>query len=430
MEYRKAAIQFNEGLIIAKSIHSKNYITEAFSGLSNVYEHVGKIDSAFLYFKYSILFKDSILNETNARDLNLKQVLYETGKKDKEIELLKYKQIIKDKKQKLIIGSLVVGCIVLLTMVVLIYITYRIKRNAHASLLQYNKDIEEKNRQLIQQKEEILSQRDEIEIKNSQLQQAFETISVKNNNITDNIRYAVQIQSALLPEKDLIVSLFPKSFIYYKPKDLVSGDFYWITKQNEKIVLAVADCTGHGVTGAFMSILGITALNEVVIEHGITSANLVLDALRNKLVSILQQGDTYNESREGIHMVICTFDLEKKQLQFSGAINSIIIIRENQVHQYKGDKMPVSISPEMLPFSAVDIPLQSNDMVYLFTDGYYGQFGSKDDKKFNLYRFRTLLQKISNLSVEEQKNSIERTFLSWKDNAEQVDDILVMGVKI
>jgi serine phosphatase RsbU (regulator of sigma subunit) len=421
---------FYDGLKIAKSIRSKNNIYEAYKGLTETYELLNIKDSAYLNYKLSVIYKDSILNEKNAQDLNLKQVIYETAKKDKEIELLKYKQQVKDKKQKLLIGALIFGCLVLLIIAIWTYTYYRLKRNAHNNLLKYNRDIEEKNKLLVQQKEEILSQRDEIEFKNTQLEQALETIKIKNNNITDNIRYAVQIQNALLPESEYIKSILPESYIYYKPKDLVSGDFYWISEHKGKIVLAVADCTGHGVTGAFMSILGITALNEVVMEQNITDANIVLNTLRDRLITILQQGDIYNESREGIHMVVCTFDLKKKELMFSGAINSIILIRENQVLQYKGDKMPVSISPDMSPFNVTTIPLLKNDMVYLFTDGYYGQFGGTDDKKFGVFRFRNLLQKISQMKPDEQISSIDRTFLTWKGSSEQVDDILVMGIRI
>jgi serine phosphatase RsbU (regulator of sigma subunit) len=427
---RNAKLSFINGLQIAKSIHSKNYIQEAYLGLSKSYELSRQTDSAFFCYKLSQQYKDSILNEKNAKDLNLKQVIYETGKKDKEIELLKYKQYFRDKKQKIIIGILISGCVFLFILVVLIYIYYRLKRKAHNNLLEYNRDMEEKNRLLTQQKGEILTQHDQIETKNSQLQQAFQTIQIKNNNITDNIRYAVQIQNALLPEHEYINSLLPKSFIYYKPKDLVSGDFYWVAKYKNKIVLAVADCTGHGVTGAFMSILGITALNGVVIDQGITDSNLVLNALRERLITILQQGDTYSESKEGIHMVVCTFDLAMKRMQFSGAINSIILIRENQILQYKGDKMPVSISPEMTPFSSTNIPLMENDMIYLYSDGFYGQFGGLDDKKFSVFRFRNLLQKIAHLSFEEQKSLVDRTFITWKGQAEQVDDILVMGIRV
>lgn len=421
---------FKNGLQIAELIQSKNNISEAFFGLSKSYELNRQTDSAYICYKFSVQYKDSILNEKNAKDLNLKQVIYETGKKDKEIDLLKYKQHVKDKKQKLINGFLIGGCVFLFILVVLVYIYYRLKRKAHHDLLEYNQDMEEKNRLLTQQKEEILTQHDQIEIKNNQLQQAFLTIQIKNNNITDNIRYAVQIQNALLPEQKYINSLLPQSFIYYKPKDLVSGDFYWVAKYKNKIVLAVADCTGHGVTGAFMSILGITALNGVVIDQGITDSNLVLDALRERLITILQQGDTYSESKEGIHMVVCTFDITMKRMQFSGAINSIILIRENQILQYKGDKMPVSISPEMTPFSSTHIPLMENDMIYLYSDGFYGQFGGLDDKKFSVFRFRNLLQKIAHLSFEEQKSIVDRTFLTWKGLSEQVDDILVMGIRV
>jgi serine phosphatase RsbU (regulator of sigma subunit) len=429
-EYAEAIKNYNAGLEIAKKIYSKNYIYEAFSGLSQLYDSLEKPEKALYYYKLATSYKDSILNEEDAKDLNLKQVLYETGKKDKEIELLKYKQQIKDKKQKLIVALLIMGCFILLTLSLLFYWNYNLKQKANRVLIKYNKDIEEKNRLLIQQNEEIQSQRDEIEQKNIQINQAYETIKIKTNNITDNIGYAEQIQKALLPEMSLVNTLLPESFIFYKPKDFVSGDFYWIAKKGQRIILSIADCTGHGVTGAFMSILGITALNEIVIEKGVTATNEILNLMREKIIWTLQHGETFNESREGIHMVICSFDLVKKTMQFSGAINSIILIRQNQLLQYKGDKMPVSIYPDMEDFTSLEISLQKDDMVYLYTDGYYGQFGGSNDTKFSVFRFRNLIQKISTLSVADQQLIIENTFNSWKGETEQVDDILVMGVRV
>ena len=227
-----------------------------------------------------------------------------------------------------------------------------------------------------------------------------------------------------------IRSLLPNSFVYYAPKDIVSGDFYWIAKKNGQVVLSVADCTWHGVTGAFMSILGISALNEIVVEKSITSTDQILNLLREKIIWTLQQGGEYSESREGIHLVVCSIDMQQGRLQFSGAINSVIIIRNHELLQYKGDRMPISISPEMEDFKSTDINLQKDDMVYLFTDGYYGQFGGSEDKKFGLERFRTLLKNTSTLPINEQYTVIENTLQNWKNAAEQVDDILVMGIRI
>lgn len=429
-DYDKAQAHYNRGLAIAKRIGSLTYINKSYKGLSEVYELWNKPDLSLKYFKLATNYQDSILDEEKAKDMNLKQVLYETGKKDKEIELLKYKEVVKDKKQKVIIGALILGCLILLVFLTLIYLTLRLKHKAHVNLIRYNRDIEEKNKLLTQQKEEIMAQRDQIEDKNEQLTTAYETIKIKNNNIIDNIHYAVQIQNSLLPEPSLIKAMFPQSFIYYEPKDLVSGDFYWVAEKDSKKVVVVADCTGHGVTGAFMSILGINALNTAVNESGITDANLILDSIRENIVRTLQQGESFSESREGIHMTVCTFDKTGNSMQFAGAINSIILVRDNEVFQYKGDKMPVSISPEMTPFSATNIPLYKDDIIYLYTDGYHGQFGGAHDRKFGVNQFKSLLQQISSLPIDKQLETVGDTMYSWMRGYEQVDDMLVMGVRV
>lgn len=430
LNYDAAIKHYYKGLEIAISIGSKNQSQLAYEGLSDAFDQKGDEKSALEFYKKSIIYKDSILNELNTNYVNKAQILYESGKKNKEIELLIYRQHVSAKKQKLIVGSLIIGCLFLLVLLVLLMYNSRLKHRAHEALMRYNKDIEEKNHILIQTKEEILAQRDEIEEKRNQINEAFELIKAKNNNITDNIHYAVQIQNALLPDKGLIKSFLPETFLYYRPKDIVSGDFYWIARKAGKIVVAIADCTGHGVTGAFMSILGISALNEIVIEKGITTTNKILDMLREKIVFTLQQAGEFSESREGIHMVVCSFDFPNKRMQFSGAINSILLFRKGQALQYKGDKMPVSIFPEMNDFTLTDIALEENDMIYLYSDGYYGQFGGHEDKKFSIYRFRSLLQNMSNYPVNEQYDQIDTTLNSWKGEAEQVDDILIMGIKV
>jgi serine phosphatase RsbU (regulator of sigma subunit) len=429
-EYKTALKNLNQGLDIALKIGAKQNIQLAYKEISEVYEKTGDNLYSLRYYKMASALNDSLKSEASMRYVERMQIIYETSKKDQEIKLLHLRQTIKDKKQKVTVAILIGGCLFLIVLLTLIYFNYRLKRNANHVLTKYNQDIEEKNRILTNQKEEILTQRDEIEEKSKQINEAFELIKIKNENITDNIRYAVQIQNVMLPEISHLKSLLPNSFIYYEPKDIVSGDFYWLAKKNGQIVLSVADCTGHGVTGAFMSILGITALNEIVVEKGIIHTDEILNLLREKIIWTLQQGGEFSESKEGIHLVVCSIDLLQNRLQFSGAINSIILVRKGELLQYKGDRMPISIYPDMEDFQSTNITLQKDDMIYLFSDGYYGQFGGNEDKKFGLVRFRTMLQRISNLPVEEQFKIIDCSFNSWKGSLEQIDDILVMGIRI
>lgn len=428
--YQTALKNFNQGLEIALKIGAKQNVLQGYKGISQVYEKTGDNLHSLQFYKKASALNDTLRSEANMKYVERMQIIYETGKKDQEIKLLQYKQSIKDKKQKVIVASLIGSCLFLIILLTLIYFNYRFKRAANQVLTRYNQDIEEKNRILVNQKEEILAQRDEIEEKSHQINEAFELIKIKNENITDNIRYAVQIQNVMLPEDSYIKSLLPKSFIFYEPKDIVSGDFYWLARKNGQIVLSVADCTGHGVTGAFMSILGITALNEIVVEKGIVQTDQILNLLREKIIWTLQQGGEFSESKEGIHLVVCSIDLMQNRLQFSGAINSVILIRNGELLQYKGDRMPISIYPDMEDFKSTNIPLQKDDMIYLFSDGYYGQFGGAEDKKFGVVRFRTMLQKISTLPIEEQQKIVDCTFNSWKGPSEQIDDILVMGIRV
>lgn len=418
------------GLKIAQSIRSINQSQTAYKELSNTYELIGDPDKALLNYKKYDLYKDSILNEEVNDAVNRMQVLYETGEKDKEIDFLKDKNLINSKKHKVIVASLIGGCFLLLVFLILIYLNFRLKQKVNMSLLVYNKDVDEKNRLLTIQKEEILAHRDDIERKSKEINYAYEQIKIKNTSITENIRYAFQIQSSLLPEPGYFNSLLNESFLLYKPKDIVSGDFNWVTEKNGIVIMVIGDCTGHGVSGAFMSILGITALNEIVIEKGVTDTAEILNLIREKIIWTLQQGGEFSETRDGIHMVVCALDKENKTMQFSGAMNSIIIVRRSALYIYKGDKMPVSIYPDMRNFTSTNIPLETNDMIYLYTDGYYGQFGGSEDRKFSVLRFRNLLKLIAPLSIDKQQKQLENVFASWMGDAEQVDDVLIMGVQI
>ena len=429
-DYKTALYNFNKGLDIALKIGAKQNACSAYKCISEAYEKMGDNSQSLKFFKKASVLNDSIRSETNLRYVDRMNIIYQSVKKDQEIKLLNYIQSIKDKKHKIIVITLITGCLFLILMSILIYFNYRLKQKANQVLSVYNKDVEEKNRILTNQKEEILAQRDEIEEKRNQINEAYEQIKLKNEDITDNIRYAVQIQNVMLPEASYMKSLLASSFVFYEPKDIVSGDFYWLAKKNGQIVLSVADCTGHGVTGAFMSILGITALNEIVVEKGIVHTDQILNLLREKIIWTLQQGGEFSESREGIHLVVCSIDLMQKRLQFSGAINSIILIRKGELLQYKGDRMPISIYPDMEDFQSTNIALEKDDMIYLFSDGYYGQFGGDDDKKFGLVRFRSMLQNISTLPANEQYEIVECTFKAWRGTSEQVDDILVMGIRI
>lgn len=257
-----------------------------------------------------------------------------------------------------------------------------------------------------------------------------EEIARQQKELEESLEYAGSIQTALLPEESIIKKIFPESFVFFKPRDIVSGDFYWIYKKNGVTVVAAVDCTGHGVPGAFMSILGISFLNEIV-SKCIPKANVILNRLRENIMKTLHQtGETF-EHKDGMDIALCIIDRESRELQFAGAFNPLYIIRNGELLEIRGDAMPIGIAPvEEKSFTNHIINLQPSDQIYLFSDGYVDQFGGPHERKFRYKPFKDLLLKIHKKNMEQQQKLLERRLLKWKGDLEQVDDILVMGLKI
>ncbi|HJZ39500.1 MAG TPA: SpoIIE family protein phosphatase [Bacteroidales bacterium] len=252
----------------------------------------------------------------------------------------------------------------------------------------------------------------------------------QQREIAESLKYASYIQQAMLPVGSLISKYLPDHFIFYQPRDLVSGDFYYVSGQDDKIFLAVGDCTGHGVPGAFMSILGITFLNQILAQQSYTGASSVLNQMREHVMRALQQTGDDNEQKDGIDLTCCILDTRNNALDFAGAFSPLYIIRDYQLTEIQGDKMPVGIgAEEERSFTGHSFQLQDNDMLYLFSDGYIDQFGGADGKKFKYKPFRNLILSISDLSMEEQKSRLMHVFTGWKGNLRQLDDVLVFGCR-
>ncbi|NJK95288.1 MAG: tetratricopeptide repeat protein [Bacteroidales bacterium] len=429
-KYSEAEINLTEGLRIAQEIGSKAQIEIGYLKLSQLFSKTGKYKDALAAFEKSKTYRDSIINEKNNSTIAKLKTIYETEKKEKEIQsqklelALKNREILKEKAQKVIFIG---GFAAMILVSLLFYRNYHLKKKANVVLTNYNRDMDEKNHILLMQKEEIMAQRDQIEEKSKVVNKAYNLIKNKNKNIIENIRYAFQIQNALLTPAKTINEYFPNSFILYKPRDIVSGDFYWLFQKDQKIIVAAADCTGHGVSGAFMSILGLTALNEIVNEKGVTRTDQILNQLRERIIWSLQQEEKFWEAKDGIDMTVFSFDLNSKKVMFSGANASAILIRNEELIQYKGDKMPVSIFPDIIPFTYTEFEVFPGDVFFLFSDGYYHQFGGLYGKKFSIRQFTSLLMKIHKLDAQTQQIKLEETFRKWRSRNEQVDDILVMG---
>jgi serine phosphatase RsbU (regulator of sigma subunit) len=256
-------------------------------------------------------------------------------------------------------------------------------------------------------------------------------IEQQRMNITDSIQYASRIQKALMLQTDELDKLMPSHFVLNKPKDIVSGDYYWVSKKSERLIIAVADCTGHGVPGAFMSILGLNFLNEIVNHSGTLRANDILNKLREKTIKALGQTGQRDEAREGMEMALCVVDYKRRIIEFSGAFRPMYLMSEGELSVVNGDRMPIGIYEKVeLPFSNKEVPFKENDMIYLFTDGYVDQIGGLERKTFKSVRFKKLLKEVSHRPMNEQKSILREEHEIWRAGQEQIDDILILGVKL
>jgi sigma-B regulation protein RsbU (phosphoserine phosphatase) len=250
-------------------------------------------------------------------------------------------------------------------------------------------------------------------------------------NITDSILYASRIHKALMVPSEELDRIIPSHFVLDKPKDIVSGDFYWVSIKGDRLIIAVADCTGHGVPGAFMSILGISFLNEIVNILDTLRANDILNELREQIIKALGQTGQRDEAREGMEMALCVVDFKQRMIQFSGAFRPMYLISEGELSVIDGDRMPIGIyEEERVSFSNKEVPFKENDMIYMFTDGYVDQIGGLERKTFKSARFKKLLKEICHRPLKEQQSILREEHEIWRAGREQIDDILILGVKL
>ncbi len=292
-----------------------------------------------------------------------------------------------------------------------------------------------------------------VEERTAEIKTQKEIVEQKNKDITDSINYAKNIQNAILPNLEDIKQRYPESFVLFKPRDIVSGDFYWFNQTEKAALFAAADCTGHGVPGAFMSILGVTFLNEIVNKDKVERADKILNNLRQEVIRALNQDGKVGQTKDGMDIVVISIDREKKKLQFAGANNPLLLVRkkdlpgfdsdklmetqEHFLYEFKGDKMPIAYHLKMEPFKNNEIDLLEGDVLYFFSDGFQDQFGGPADKKFKVKKFKELILSIQDKSMDQQKEILNNTIESWRKyrldegiEVEQIDDILVMGVKV
>jgi serine phosphatase RsbU (regulator of sigma subunit) len=442
-ETEKALDYFSRGLRIKKTVNDYTGIAIAYQNLGELYIKQNKFNIGIDYYKqsleqailsrskqlmsfsylllaktyydhgdYKIAYdncmlyaniKDSVFNENTAKNLDEIESKYENEKKAILIASLEKEKIAQNEKQNLIVISSVLGFLAMLVIILIVFKNYRQKKKDHS---------------IISEQKNIL----------------FE----KNREITDSITYAKRLQDAILPPSSLIDEKLPNSFIVFQPKDVVSGDFYWMESINDLTIFAVADCTGHGVPGAMVSVVCSNALNRAVKEFKLIEPAKVLDKVRELVIETFRTGTKTGEVniediKDGMDISLCVLNTKTYELEYSGANNPLWILRKGniEIEEIKADKQPIGVYlSDKKPFTNHKVKLNTGDSIYLFSDGFADQFGGEKGKKLKYKPFKNILISIRDKSLNEQHDHLIKAFDNWKGEMEQIDDVCIMSVKI
>jgi serine phosphatase RsbU (regulator of sigma subunit) len=385
--------------------------------LNKIHKKKNNIDSALYYHEKYLAEKDEYEKENQFRKVIALEVETATEKQERENHILKQQnqlnQLELNERERLQTISLV-GIFLLL--VVLFYIAY-VNREKHRA-----------NTLLKAQKEEIAAQAANLEAANSAITLQKNEIEKSHRHITASINYARRIQTAALPDDNEIKDILCDYFVFFKPCDIVSGDFYLLKKINEKIFVVAADCTGHGVPGAFMSMLGMAFLNDILAQNHEKSAAKILNDLRFGIKKALRQDGKIGEQQDGMDMALLIFDTKKREVNFAGANNPLIFFRKGEMHELKADNMPIGIFKKENDFQDHHFAAEINDRFYLFSDGYLSQFGGENNTPLKSKQFKALLNELSVMPFNEQKERVQAFLVAWQGEQKQTDDILVIGL--
>ncbi len=435
---------YNQSLTFAQKHRLIPDISAAYLSLSEIYRQKGNFKNALIAYKNHSAYKDSL----NSSDIARLEMQYEFEKREKEQELLtRQREALQEARldrQRVVLIFFVVAFLLTGILTGFIFYAYREKKRINQLLVLQNIEISN-------QKEEIESQKEEIEQQRDFVTRQRDQIAEQQRQITDSITYASRIQNAVLPGEITLAQLPWESFVFYKPKNIVSGDFYWTAKMsNGKILLAAADCTGHGVPGAFMSMLGITLLRDIISRDENLLPSDILSRMRDMVILSLNPQSERIDQHDGMDMAIAIIDPATRVMEFSGAYLSAMVVRngsfkvdesdeiyrlvkksEGSLLEIKGDKMPIGYHVlDKNPFCNQSITLQKGDMLYLFSDGYADQFGGPKGIKFLMQNFRELLISVHSQDCSTQKETLSTTIEEFKGNQKQVDDMLILGVRI
>jgi serine phosphatase RsbU (regulator of sigma subunit)/tetratricopeptide (TPR) repeat protein len=400
----KAIDYFNRAVERAKISGATDLEITIYENLSECYEGKGNYQKSLEIFKIKSDLKDSIFNDNLSESIAEMQAQYDVKKAESEAKVQEAQ------KKFITIGSAIAGVLMLVVVFFL-----------------WNRSVTRKrvNVKLNQQKEEI-------EIKNSALHEANVEIESKNKDITDSIQYARRIQEAILPEVEFNATFGKSGFVFYQPKDIVSGDFYWMAQTEEYMLFAAVDCTGHGVPGAFVSIVCSNLLSQSVKEHGLTRPDDILNDVNVRLSETLRQRVDESRVRDGMDIALCSINKKTLFMTFAGAYNPAWIFRGDQLTELLANKFPVGLfeEEELRKFTCKEFQLQKGDRIYVFTDGYSDQFGGELGKKYKRSTFVDYVKSIQQNPIHEHGKLLQTEHLLWKGSNEQIDDILVLGIQV
>lgn len=400
-DYEESVTYYQKGIAISKEMKYDQFLVYAYQSLSLSFYRMKNFEKAYDSFQKYVNVKDSLYNHENSKVLTEMESKYENEVQDKEIRLLTAEKEVKDveiKSKKSLISVFISGFLLLGVLVVLLLRAYVSKRKTNS----------------------------ELDLKNQKIELAYTIIEQKQKEIVDSINYARRIQYTLLAHNDFLHANLEDYFILYKPKDIVSGDFYWATKQGNKFFLAVCDSTGHGVPGSFMSLLNIGFFSEAINEKGIYAPNEVLEYVRTRLVETISK----EGQKDGFDGILVCFDKDTNTITYSAANNTPILIENSILQVLPKDRMPVGIGEKNTPFQLFTIQAVKGSILYLFTDGYADQFGGEKGKKFMFKRLESILFENHSLPLDEQQQILEQHFEDWRGQLEQVDDVCVFGLRV
>lgn len=404
----KLALKYlQKGLSEAKNYGSTEDQITVYDKLANTYAELGDFEKSYSYQQRAKTIKDSLDKVVSSRQLAEMQIKFETEQKQREIELLSKEKEVQDLRitKQITLRNMIIAVTVLaIILLLLIYSRYRTNKKANEAL----------------------------DLKNKQIELQKKTVEEKNSEITSSIEYAKRIQDAVMPSLAEIKQVLPQSFVYYNPKEIVSGDFYWYAKNQDEVFIAAVDCTGHGVPGAFMSMIGNDHLNQIVNVEKRTQPNEILNRLHHEIQVTLKQKHGVTDNHDGMDIALCAINQKANRLLFSSANRYLYLIRDGELQETKGDHFNIGgiMHEDVRHYNLHQHALQPNDTFYIFSDGISDQFGGEKSKKFGYRRLKALLLELHQKPMDEQRTLFEKTLTDWMGENDQIDDFLLIGIRV